>query len=720
MKIFQKRLPEKTGWQAKFVFFVLLLVASVSVSGQSPEELVEISLSSDLNTWKPGDSGWLLVEVKVLPKWHMYWKNAGESGYPTSIEWSGDEVDFGSLQFPKPKKYEFLEMVIYVHEASFVLLTEISLDKDYDIGEKVSIKGNLSTLICSEENCIPFDTEIAIEIPVAKESSRNQEKLDILKSAKEKWPNAYPVETKLSASIQQGSISFRVENPVLNDFEVDGFYFFPDTEYIGHSLSQRFTYDAKTSALEWSLPINDDLPPASTLAGVLIHEKLGSGWILEWELDSMRYGDLKSEIKTESPRFQIMGDSMGMNSLWLFLGMVVITFAVWIYGKSSSPGLSGNVVKGYRVIAGIFLILGIWCGFPWEEKPVDGEIEWGEWSPELEASLKKQGKAIYVDYTAKWCASCLVNKRVYSNDSIITLFKDKEVVALRADWTDRGPVILESLQSFGRSGVPLNVFHSASKVNSPVVLPEILTKKNVRLAIEEYKSYQPDSHELGFGAILGFAALGGLILNLMPCVFPVIGLKVMSFVKQAGEDPGQIKKHGLLFTAGVILSFWLLVSILLTLRDSLAEDLGWGFQLQEPIFVFVLAIFLLIFALSLSGVFEIGMSLTGFGAKLTHTEGMAASFFSGVLATVVATPCMAPFLGVAVGAALTMEWLPAFTIFTFVALGLSAPYLILSICPQWLSRLPKPGAWMETFKQALAFPLYGTVVWLLWTLQSLL
>ena len=104
----------------------------------------------------------------------------------------------------------------------------------------------------------------------------------------------------------------------------------------------------------------------------------------------MRYGDLKSEIKTESPRFQVMGDSMGMNSLWLFLGMVVITFAVWLYGKSSSPGLSGNVVKGYRVIAGIFLILGIWCGFPWEEKPVDGEIEWGEWSPELEASLKNK------------------------------------------------------------------------------------------------------------------------------------------------------------------------------------------------------------------------------------------------------------------------------------------------------------------------------------------
>ena len=151
----------------------------------------------------------------------------------------------------------------------------------------------------------------------------------------------------------------------------------------------------------------------------------------------------------------------------------------------------------------------------------------------------------------------------------------------------------------------------------------------------------------------------------MPCVFPVIGLKVMSFVKQAGEDPVLIKKHGLTFTLGW---FFPLAACGNTSRPTgtLSEDLGWGFQLQEPVFVFALAVFLLIFAMSLSGVFEIGMSLTGVGSKLTQTGGLSSSFFSGVLATVVATPCMAPFLGVAVGAALTMEWLPAFTVFTAV------------------------------------------------------
>jgi thiol:disulfide interchange protein DsbD len=162
------------------------------------------------------------------------------------------------------------------------------------------------------------------------------------------------------------------------------------------------------------------------------------------------------------------------------------------------------------------------------------------------------------------------------------------------------------------------------------------------------------------------------------------------------------------------------VGILLGLRESIGEDLGWGFQLQEPVFVFGLAVFLLIFALSLSGVFEIGMSLTGVGSQFSQKTGYVGSFFSGVLATIVATPCMAPFLGAAVGAALAMPWISALVVFTFIALGLSFPYLLLSIFPKWISRLPKPGEWMNTFKEGMAFPLYATVAWLLWTLNSLI
>ena len=229
-----------------------------------------------------------------------------------------------------------------------------------------------------------------------------------------------------------------------------------------------------------------------------------------------------------------------------------------------------------------------------------------------------------------------------------------------------------------------------------------------------------DTKEYNFSALLGLAWLGGLILNLMPCVFPVIGLKIMGFVKQAGEDRSRIIRHGWVFTLGVLLSFWLLVGVLLIMRDGLEEQLGWGFQLQEPGFVFILALILLIFGLSLSGVFEIGMSVTGIGSGLSQRSGLSGSFFSGVLATVVATPCMAPFLGVAVGAALTMPAFYSFIIFTAVGLGLSTPYLGLSFFPQWVQKLPKPGGWMESFKQFMAFPIYATVAWLLWTLEGLL
>ncbi len=217
--------------------------------------------------------------------------------------------------------------------------------------------------------------------------------------------------------------------------------------------------------------------------------------------------------------------------------------------------------------------------------------------------------------------------------------------------------------------------------------------------------------------LLGLAFLGGLILNLMPCVFPVLGLKIMGFVNQAGEDHGKVVAHGLVFTAGVLVSFWVLAGILIGLRAG-GEELGWGFQLQSPGFVLALTVILLVFGLNMSGLFEIGTSAVGVGSQLTAKSGLSGSFFSGVLATVVATPCAAPFLAPALGAALTLPAAKSLAVFTTIGIGLALPYLLLSAFPQLIKALPKPGAWMETFKQAMAFLLYGTVVYLLWVLAG--
>ncbi len=227
----------------------------------------------------------------------------------------------------------------------------------------------------------------------------------------------------------------------------------------------------------------------------------------------------------------------------------------------------------------------------------------------------------------------------------------------------------------------------------------------------------PQSAAGGLPGTLFIAFLGGLILNLLPCVCPVLGIKILGFVNQSGSDKAKVVQHGLVFAAGVLVSFWALAGLLLALRAGGAQ-LGWGFQLQSPAFVFGMAVFLLIFALNLSGLFEVGLSATGAGAALQSKEGLGGSFFTGALATLVATPCSAPFLAPALGAALTLSAAGSLLVFTAIAVGLALPYLLLSIFPQAIKMLPRPGAWMETFKQLMAFPLYATVGALLWVLAA--
>jgi thiol:disulfide interchange protein/DsbC/DsbD-like thiol-disulfide interchange protein len=224
---------------------------------------------------------------------------------------------------------------------------------------------------------------------------------------------------------------------------------------------------------------------------------------------------------------------------------------------------------------------------------------------------------------------------------------------------------------------------------------------------------EAEERSIGFLGAVAFAFLGGILLNLMPCVFPVLSIKILGFVQQAGDDKTKVKVHGLVFTLGVLVSFWILAGLFLALRAA-GQEIGWGFQLQTPEFVAVLASVLFLFGLNLSGVFEIGETLVGAGSGLQAKSGLTGSFFSGVLATVVATPCTAPFMGTALGIIITLSAIKSMMIFTALALGVALPYLLLSFFPAFLKLLPRPGAWMETFKKALAFLLYATVVWLVW------
>jgi len=599
-------------------FFLLIFFAlNHFVFGQLVDDLIDASITAEAKSIKLGDGSQVIVEVNLAEGWHIYSNPAGESGYPTTIDWDFPKgVQISEPVFPKPISYESEGTISFVHNGKFILKSDLETTTNASFeNDLILLKGTFSALVCSAESCIPYDQDLSLEIPISSKT-------------------------------------------ILNNFDFEKV----DNQEL---ISPVFTKQILSN----------------------------------------------SKIET------------GLNQLMVMFGFIMVAMGIWLYGKTTQILKPSRSVSFSKLLSFSLLALGVWVGYP--NKSIDKglQIKWEKWSPEKEELLLSEGRAVFIDFTARWCASCQINKRVYEKDSIIEKFHELDVVALQADWTKRGPVILKALQKYGREGVPLYIYHppkvSDKSVSEGVLLPEILTGEIVLKALEGAESFF-QTEGASFLGILGFAFIGGLILNLMPCVFPVIGLKIMSFVKQAGEDPQKIRMHGLVFTFGVVLSFWILVGILLGLRESFGDDIGWGFQLQEPIFVFVLAVFLFIFALSLSGVFDIGLSMTGVGGKLSQKSGYLGSFFSGFLATVVATPCMAPFLGVAVGAALAMSWLSSIIVFTSIALGLSTPYLLLSIYPKWISSLPKPGAWMDTLKQAMAFPLYATVAWLLWTLNSLI
>jgi thiol:disulfide interchange protein len=235
----------------------------------------------------------------------------------------------------------------------------------------------------------------------------------------------------------------------------------------------------------------------------------------------------------------------------------------------------------------------------------------------------------------------------------------------------------------------------------------------------------PTAPAFSFAALAGtvfFAFLGGLLLNLMPCVFPVLFLKGLALVQSGSEERHKLRVHGVVYTAGILVSFWALVALLLGLRAA-GATLGWGFQFQSPIFLSLMAALLFFLGLSLAGQFEIGLTLTSAGGSLVTEngaakQGYAGSFFTGVLAVIVATPCTAPFMGTAIGYALAQSAAVTFAIFTALALGLAAPYVALTLQPAWTRLLPKPGVWMDILKQAVSVPIFGTVIWLTWVVAD--
>lgn len=277
-----------------------------------------------------------------------------------------------------------------------------------------------------------------------------------------------------------------------------------------------------------------------------------------------------------------------------------------------------------------------------------------------------------------------------------------------------GEALTLSLQRDARLLSDISALHGvitastdAGQRSYQVELPVTLPSENEQVAREERGA-------LSLGEALFFAVLGGIILNLMPCVFPILSMKALSLIRMSAKEQKHAALHAGFYTAGILMCFGGIAALLIALQTA-GEKIGWGFQLQSPIVVLMLAYLLFLMGLNLSGFFEFkGHFFSNIGHKLTEKHGYTGTFFTGMLATVVATPCTAPFMGAAMGFALTQPEPIALAVFMALGFGLALPYVLLCIVPPLRRVLPKPGAWMETFRQFLAFPLYASVAWLVW------
>lgn len=222
-----------------------------------------------------------------------------------------------------------------------------------------------------------------------------------------------------------------------------------------------------------------------------------------------------------------------------------------------------------------------------------------------------------------------------------------------------------------------------------------------------------NTKQMSLLAYLAFAFIGGVLLNLMPCVLPVLGFKIVRFIKEANQSRSKVFRLGFAYAGGTVATCMALAVIVIA-AQLLGASVGWGFQFQQPLFVLALATLVTVMSLGMFGLFMMQVPVGQGISKLSQSDGYAGAFFTGVLATILSTPCTAPFLGTAVGFAFAEAWWVILLIFFTVGLGLAAPYLVLTSNPGWMKYIPKPGAWMEHLKEAMAFSLMGSVVWLLY------
>ena len=602
----------------------------------------------------PGQEAIVALRFRCDPHYHIYWKNPGDAGEAPAWKWTtnadagGRALEFTTeAEWPAPKRIDLQGVINFAYEGETHLYLKAKVPANASGAFKLS--AHVTWLECDDDGCYPQEADVSLTLPVGTSAVRS------LPADWNRVPReTYTVKGEINAAGDTLRLTEKLTGRALGTV-LAPVSWFPRRSFVSNTVTLG------------PVAIADGIDHATAITTLSLREA--------------------AEKLTDGPVGYIaeVKDNVTQRTRWVNVDIDL---------SAANTETTSNKEDGAAKTA-----------------QTSSPIEWQPWSREAEASAIAAGKTVYIDFTARWCATCQVNKRVYTDPALQADFAKAGVVTLKADWTRKDPAITEELSRLGRGGIPVNVFRR--KDASPVILSELLTAEQVREGLSASLANRAIVPERQSSAsMLLFAFLGGALLNLMPCVFPVIGLKVLAFAGQAGSNRPAALRQSFAYALGVLVSFLALGLLALALKS------GWGAQMQSPLFVLLTTVLMVTMGMSLAGAFEIG---TGLASTTAASSGNAGAFLSGVLATAVATPCTAPGLGAALGFALdpvrtTTETLGFFAV---IGLGMALPYVLLVAFPAFSRALPRPGEWMETLKQAMAFPLFGYALYLLWVLSAL-
>lgn len=674
-----------------------------------------MKLYTDHAAIEPGGKLGVAIEIQVEKHWHFYHSVILDgSGLPTEFSFTlPDGYTAGEVRFPQPSLLTFRDSEYLGYEDNATFFVEITAPPNAAVGNAAPIGVSVKGLVCNDEKgCVTFRAESSLTLDVRQSAgaATNAEKFDDLKkSLTPRLADGPKIEGSSIKSLSEkvavhgrGALALMIKIAPKHHMQA------PDPGAEGLIGARVFV--ESIDGISFDEPIWPK-PRSREMEGV--------GTVNEYA------GDVTVTIP-----FSIKDANFKLRPIDL---MAVLSYQICDDRTCYPPEMVEGRVHFEVVAEGAAPDVAIDAAPA--PKPAEGNstgrkprthvtgdgLPWQKWEPGLPEKLAADGKLVYVDFTAEWCATCKQNKNlVLEVNPVRARLLELGAVMLEGDFTHEDPTIKSELMRFQRAGVPLNLIYAPGHPKKPLVMRELLTSSYVLGKLDDAMAGRVDVNEvqffgLGIFGVFLFAFLGGVVLNVMPCVLPVLSLKLFSLMQQAEDEPERIFRLGLVYGAGILVSFIPLAVLMV------GGGIAWGGLMQNQIYVIAMAAITFAFALSMLGVWELRLPgvVENVAGAVTTREGYGGSFINGFMATALATPCVGPFLGPAVGFLVTLPPVTAGLGIMTVGLGLAFPMVLLTTIPTWQRFLPKPGKWMVTFKQVMGFTLIATVLWLLRTLRYL-